>query len=136
MTAVQYDLLTKRGRKVRAPAPSEFEIQATVVACLRRFARPGVLFFHTPNGGIREKREGAKFRAMGVRPGVADLMFLHQGKVLFLELKRPGGRSSEAQIAFAADARAAGADYEIRDSVTGALSLLVERGMLREGSYV
>ena len=29
--------------------------------------------FHVPNGGARDKREGAKFKAMGVKRGVPDL---------------------------------------------------------------
>lgn len=29
--------------------------------------------FHIPNGGARSKREGGKFKAMGVKPGVPDL---------------------------------------------------------------
>lgn len=135
MTEYQYDLLTKRARKVRAPEPSEFEIQATLVKWLRRLARPGVVWWHTPNGELRNKRDGAKLKAMGVRAGVADLTFLYQGKVFFLEMKRRKGLPSEAQIVFATEARAAGAEYEIRDDVKGALTLLVNWGLIREGNY-
>lgn len=32
------------------------------------------LWYHVPNGGKRNAREANKFRKMGVRPGVADLL--------------------------------------------------------------
>lgn len=31
---------------------------------------------HSPNGGFRNKREAAKFKAMGVKPGFHDLILL------------------------------------------------------------
>ena len=61
---------------------------------------PDLLFWHTPNGGKRNPREGAKLKAMGTRAGVPDLFFpvptgKHNG--LFIELKGPRGRVSDHQ---------------------------------------
>lgn len=62
--------------------------------------------FHIPNGGKRSKSEAARFRAMGVKPGVSDI-FLPCARGgfhgLFIELKALDGRpSSKAQIDFVA----------------------------------
>ncbi len=59
-----------------------------------------VLLFHIPNGGKRDAREAARFKKMGVKPGVPD-MFLPVAKGgfngLFIELKAKGGRLSDYQ---------------------------------------
>lgn len=47
-----------------------------------------ILHFHPPNGGKRDRREAAKFVAMGVRKGVPDLVILlSDGITVFIELK-------------------------------------------------
>jgi hypothetical protein len=38
------------------------------------------LLFHVPNGGKRDGREAKKLKTMGVVPGVADLIFLYNGR--------------------------------------------------------
>lgn len=48
--------------------------------------------FHIPNGGKRGKREGARFKRMGVKRGVSDLFLpvpLHGHCGLWIELKAP-----------------------------------------------
>ena len=48
------------------------------------------LYFHTPNGGKRFGREGAKLQRMGVKSGVPDILILTQRKGyagLAIELK-------------------------------------------------
>lgn len=56
---------------------------------------------HSPNGGSRDKREGAKFKAMGVKRGFPDLILLvPRGKYygLMIELKKlKGGVVSDEQ---------------------------------------
>ena len=47
------------------------------------------LLFHVPNGGSRDAREGNKFKAMGVTPGVPDLLLI-----------KPGGNGQMAGIEF------------------------------------
>ena len=56
------------------------------------------LLFHVPNGGARNAREGAKFKTMGVRPGVADFIFLFDGSAYMIELKTKRGKQSQDQI--------------------------------------
>lgn len=56
---------------------------------------------HSPNGGARNKREGAKFKAMGVKRGFPDLVLLvpcGQYHGLTIELKKlKGGVVSSEQ---------------------------------------
>lgn len=133
MTEVrQVDLFTRRARRVRAPEPSELQVHIALVQWLRCFAAPGVVYWHCPNGEARDKRDGAKLKAMGTRKGVADLTFLQPCRpLLFLELKRRGAKPSEAQLEFADEVRRAGAEYAVCDSLDKALKLLTERGILR-----
>ena len=58
------------------------------------------LLFHIPNGGKRGKSEAARFKAMGVKAGVPDLLLpVPRGGFhgLFIELKAPNGVKSSNQ---------------------------------------
>lgn len=58
---------------------------------------------HVPNGGKRPKGEAGRLKAMGVRPGVPDLLLpIPSGNWsgLAVELKSPTGRLSPAQAAW------------------------------------
>lgn len=60
---------------------------------------PGVVYWHTPNGGARAAFEAKRFKESGVKAGIPDLLFLREGRLYGLELKEPGGgRLSIAQI--------------------------------------
>ena len=56
-----------------------------------------LMLFHVPNGGRRSKIEAMQFKAMGVIPGVADMIFIHKGKVYAFEFKTGTGIQSPAQ---------------------------------------
>jgi hypothetical protein len=67
---------------------------------------PGVVYWHTPNGGTRRDAfEGKRLQELGLKAGVHDLLFLRWfpgepfGRLFGLEFKRPGGRLSPAQLA-------------------------------------
>lgn len=85
------------------PKISEHDIQRAVCIWLdgtptRAGAlRPGVVYWHTPNGGSRDAREGARFKQIGVLPGIPDLWFLASGLLFGLELKDENGKLSSAQ---------------------------------------
>lgn len=56
---------------------------------------------HIPNGGLRNKIEANKLKAMGVRKGFADLIvILPSGTVFFIEMKDDKGKQSEEQVKF------------------------------------
>ena len=78
----------------------EQAVQRAVVEHLRQRAKPGVMYWHTPNGGKRTLREAAEFKRQGVLAGVSDLFLLHDGNFFALELKSDKGRLSEAQREF------------------------------------
>jgi hypothetical protein len=136
----QKDLFSKRWRQVKAPQPSELQLQISLVAHLRLCARRDVVFFHVPNGELRDQRTGAKLKAMGELPGVSDLVFVwndHDSivqpccRTLFLELKARKRPMSPEQIVFCDRVIDAGADYHCVDSIDEALELLRAHGILK-----
>ena len=94
--------------EVKPRIPTEGEEQQTLFRwadMLSASLRPELrLLYHVPNGGSREKREAARLRGEGVRPGVPDLCLPvarcgYHG--LYIELKRrSGGRVSPEQKAW------------------------------------
>lgn len=136
---LQKDLLTKRWRRVRAPAPSEFQIHASIVAYLRQMARPEVQYWHCANGEVRDARTGAKLKAMGLKPGVPDLMFRWRARwsmdclqeTLDMEIKPPGRKQSEAQKAWEARTVAVGGHYYVVRSLDEAIGLFEKHGITR-----
>jgi len=81
----------------------EDKLQIALVYELRLRLPPDVQFFHTPNGGERAKREAAKLKAMGVLPGIPDLMFLlPDGTWRGIELKVGRNTLTPEQHAFKA----------------------------------
>jgi hypothetical protein len=138
MTAhpAQRDLFTKRYRRAPAPAfdPSELQIQISLIQRLRWQCRPGVVYFHCPNGELRAKHAAAKLKAMGVLPGVADLIFLwsESGRPagLFLELKARGRGLTADQAAFGKAIKAAKFFHEWTDSLDDAVRILTQYDIL------
>lgn len=85
------------------------------------------LWFHVPNGERRDSRTGAKLKRMGVRPGVADFLFVAppHGRLLALELKAPKeGRLTESQKQFRRDLEGAGGEFAIARSPEEAIEQL------------
>jgi len=109
----------------------ETALQCTIVQHLQARGMPGLVFFHCPNGGYRTKAEAGILKAMGVRPGVSDLILLHQNKTFALELKSQGGRATEEQMAFLSEADRAGAFTALATGVDAALATLEAWGVIR-----
>lgn len=55
------------------------------------------LAYHTPNGGYRDPRTAAKFKALGVRAGVWDIFLPVPAPGLWIEMKAPKGRLTVEQ---------------------------------------
>lgn len=73
--------------------PTEFSEQKALVEWLNY---KNIIFYHIPNGGYRNAKEGAKFSLIGVKPGVPDICIPHARKPyhgIYLELKRRMGGS-------------------------------------------
>jgi hypothetical protein len=106
--------------------------------CQHLTARPahGLVWFHPANGGWRHHVEAARFVGLGVKPGVADLILLHNGRFHALELKAHGkSKVSKAQKQFIADVKQAGGEAEIAFGLDHALRVL-ERWQLLRGRMV
>lgn len=91
---------------------------------------PGVVYWHTPNGGGRSVVEGVRFKQAGVRAGIHDLLFLWGG-LHGIELKKPGGVLAPAQIRMHAALLAAGmVASETVDSLQGVKEVLRRWGLV------
>jgi hypothetical protein len=141
----QKDLFTRRWRKVPVREPLEDQIQKALIKHLQLRCRPDVIYWHTPNGGLRFKITAALLKATGVIPGVPDLIFIWpqlvsvvsiaevqtMPRVLGLELKSRKGKLTSHQNAFAARMRRAGAAYETANNIDDALAILEQYGIIR-----
>lgn len=75
-----------------------------------------LLLFHSPNGGKRNAREAARFKAMGTRAGFPDLILLLPNTkygALAIEMKADKGRQSEKQKEWQSVAEKFGIKYVI-----------------------
>lgn len=81
-----------------APVKAEEALQRAVVQLLALYEQRGLLAYaHVPNGGWRSRAEAGRFRAMGVRAGVPDLIVWTPRGHFQIELKAGKGRLSEPQ---------------------------------------
>lgn len=92
---------------VSLPPQKEIGLHIAAAGFLRRALPPEVIFFHCPNGEVRDKATAGKLKAMGVLPGVFDLGFIWpNGQASWLELKVGDNVLSEDQLVFQHRARA------------------------------
>ena len=93
-------------------------------------ACPNTMWFHVPNGELREKAVAATLRQMGVRPGVADFIILSHGRAIAAEVKdEESGRQSEDQKGFQRVWEANGGVYEIVKSAFDVDSIIFRYGL-------
>ena len=111
---------------------TEEQIHKAVVQHLRATATPGAVWFHVANAGKHRPQYRAKLNALGLRPGVSDLICLHNGEAFALELKRSKrGVVSEYQNEFLSDWRAAGGHGVVAEGLDEALACLRAWNILR-----
>ena len=79
----------------------EFALQCQLAQVLQ-YANPGVIWWHTPNEGVRSKGVGGRLKAAGMKAGVSDFLFVlpPAGRLAALEIKAHGGKCTELQTAF------------------------------------
>ena len=87
----------------------EDRLQISVARFLDVALPDGAVWFAVPNGGSRDVREAAKLKAMGVKSGIPDLCIVYRGRVIFIELKTPKGRTAPTQEAVMSALTMAGA---------------------------
>jgi hypothetical protein len=86
----QKKVLTKSVNKI--PCPTEEVEQVALAQFLDLYFRDN--WFHVPNGGLRNKAEGGKLKAQGVKAGVLDNWIVRPVKGtpgVIIELKRVRG---------------------------------------------
>jgi hypothetical protein len=115
---------------MRRRRPEEI-LQRSVVDLLTKCGVPGLVWFHVPNGGKRGLAEAARFKRMGVRPGVSDLILFHRGCLYALELKAGKGKPTDLQEQFMEDVRKAGGRAVWAAGMDEAMYTLQFWGLLR-----
>ena len=91
---------------------AEDKIQLSILDYLD-LVLPEALVFHVPNQGLRSLTTGKKFKLLGMRAGVPDLVMIHRGVCFFIEIKSPKGVVSPAQKDFCEAAGRAGAGWVV-----------------------
>lgn len=81
--------------------------EATIHRSIRQWlgvVLPEAMVIHIPNEGKRSESEGARQKALGLTPGMPDLMILMPGeRTIFLEVKNQSGRLRPEQKAVCAE---------------------------------
>lgn len=89
-----------------------------------------MLWFHVPNGGKRNGREAGRLKRMGVRPGVADLLFFWGRDKGAIELKAGKNKQTDTQEAFQAEWEALGGKYRVCRDFESVVATLCEWGVV------
>lgn len=82
-------------------------------------------------GGYRSRIEAAILKGMGTKPGIPDVIIIHQGRTYALELKAKGGRLSDRQLMAITAMADAGAATCVANGLDEALEALECWGILR-----
>lgn len=119
--------------EVASMQKAEEQLQISVVELLAATAAPSVRYWHVPNGGKRSKPEAARFKQMGVKAGVADLVISMPGcRTGYMEIKAANGRLTEEQENFLAAMAANGNLTAVVRSLDEAVSILTNWGAIRK----
>jgi hypothetical protein len=110
-------------RQRRKYRHAEWSEQIRLTQLLTRYL-PDNVFWSALSNAPRSAMAGLLAKKRGVRSGLADIMVVHDGRVIFVELKSPIGVASKAQRQVYVELRAAGADYYLVKSATAALEAL------------
>ena len=81
----------------------------------------------------KSRAAAGKSKAMGLRAGWPDLMFVWRTRALFVEVKAPGGRAPQYQRAVHAELEAVGAAVRIVRGVEEMQAVLREAGVPLRG---
>ena len=118
--------------KRRKPSHEEDRLQITCRVWFDHQHKDlSILLHHSPNEGLLVKRasDGAKRKAMGVRAGFPDFIFLKSNRFypyLAIELKTQKGKQSEHQIAYQKAIEANGGKYVVVRSLEEFMSEINE----------
>lgn len=132
-------LKPKTKAKAKSQDPEEWterQIQCAIASVLDKL---GVLWLHVPNEGKRDRIQGARLRAMGLKSGVPDILILEPApnkpdvRGVAIELKRrKGGRLSENQTKWLESLRRRGFHAVVCKGYHAAIKELEELGFLKK----
>lgn len=91
-----------------------------------RLQYPSCLIFAVPNGSRRDRITGAILKGEGVLAGVSDLIVVGYNKVLFIEMKVPGGFQTDSQEEFQKKVELLGFSYFICRTVDQFMSVITD----------
>lgn len=121
-------------RPKRRRAQPERSLQQDVVWLLSRMLGGDAWFTHFPSGGGGKARGGV-LKAMGLKPGVPDILILEGRAAFWIELKSQRGTVSEAQRECHAALRRAGADVVIAKNIEDVMRALKGWGVAISGHW-
>jgi hypothetical protein len=105
-------------------------LQIHIASVLTKCQAKGLdfIWWHTPNGGSRNKAEAGKLKMMGLLAGVPDLIILYKGKPHFIELKIKGNVLSDTQEALIPQIERQGLDCHViyADSIASGIKQVAE----------
>ncbi|MEI9995128.1 MAG: hypothetical protein WDM91_11075 [Rhizomicrobium sp.] len=121
----------------RTRRQQEQQLQIALVKVLALALTPATRFFHVPNGGFRTKAEAGILKAMGVIPGMHDLVLLHRlqfGDLVVcgaygLELKSDDGDVTETQSDLHADVATIGMPTAVAHTIDEAIDAIRSWGI-------
>ena len=64
-------------------------------------------------------------QGLGAYKGISDIIAIKNNRVLFLEIKRPGGKQSDYQKQFQADIESQGGEYYIVRSIDDLVKIIL-----------
>jgi hypothetical protein len=109
----------------RKRSMDEHGIQVRLCNILRIFARADVIWHAIPNAGKRGFQAAAAMVAEGLLAGVADLLFIVEGRAHYLEMKKPGGVLSVPQMGFRARCHRDGVPWAMAETLEQAVEVLI-----------
>jgi hypothetical protein len=113
---------------MRAPEPSEKQIQTAVLTHWRTFGVPGSLVAAIPNARAAGQS--------GLTPGLYDLLVIGGSvRIAFLELKKIGGKTSQAQRDFADILSRAGIRHAVAYGRDEPIVILEQWGIVKETTH-
>ena len=92
--------------------------------CLKNHS-PRNIIFSVPNGSNRSIQEAMMLKATGLLAGVSDLILVHNGRVIFIEVKQPTKKQQPNQIEFEQRVKAQGFEYFVVYSLKDIKSILI-----------
>ena len=105
----------------------EYKIQVSFVKWVQlQYPKFRDFIFHVPNGGKMSLIKGSRLKSLGVKPGVADILFMFRTNNfggLWLEFKTPKGVQSLEQKKFEQLSKIAQYDYKIVRSIEEAIDV-------------